>query len=64
MLRAIRRNQWFSFLTTVVFWAVILIMPIYLYQQYLQPMISKFSVTTGVPPRGLSACRLSPKSKS
>ncbi|MCR4333740.1 MAG: hypothetical protein NUV60_01835 [Patescibacteria group bacterium] len=52
MLRAIRRHQWYGLLTTVVFWLVILIAPLYLYQQYLQPFISKFSATTGVSTSG------------
>ena len=52
MLRAIRRHQWYSFITTIVFWAVVLVTPIYLYQQYLQPLISKFSATTGVTTTG------------
>jgi len=50
MLRAIRRHQWWSFVTTAVFWLVILIAPFYLYQQYVQPLVDKFSVpgtTTG-----------------
>ena len=50
MLRAIRRHQWWSFVTTVVFWLVVLIAPFYLYQQYVQPLVDKFAVpgtTTG-----------------
>lgn len=44
MLRAIRRHQWWSFVTTAVFWLVVLIAPFYLYQQYVQPLVDKFSV--------------------
>ncbi|MDP2604186.1 MAG: hypothetical protein Q8S00_16575 [Deltaproteobacteria bacterium] len=50
MLRAIRRHQWWSFITTVVFWLVVLVAPFYLYQQYVQPLVAKFSApsaTTG-----------------
>ena len=43
MLRAIRRHQWWSFITTVIFWAVVLLAPLYLYQQYVQPIVAKFS---------------------
>jgi len=43
MLRAIRRHQWWSFMTTVVFWLVVLVAPFYLYQQYVQPLVEKFS---------------------
>lgn len=43
MLRAIRRHQWWSFITTVIFWLVVLVAPFYLYQQYVQPLVAKFS---------------------
>lgn len=43
MLRSIRRHQWWSFVTTVVFWIVVLVAPFYLYQQYVQPLVEKFS---------------------
>ncbi|MDP2655684.1 MAG: hypothetical protein Q8P17_04145 [bacterium] len=42
MLRAIRRHQWWSFITTVIFWIVVLVAPFYLYQQYVQPIVSRF----------------------
>ena len=41
MLRAIRRAQWFNFFSSVVFWLAVLVIPLYLYQQYLAPTISK-----------------------
>ncbi|OGG41106.1 hypothetical protein A2118_03350 [Candidatus Kaiserbacteria bacterium GWA2_50_9] len=47
MLRAIRRHQWWSFITTFVFWVVVLVAPFYLYQQYVQPIVSKFSAMSG-----------------
>lgn len=51
MLRAIRRHQWWNFITTVIFWLVVLIAPFYLYQQYVQPLVAKFqepgTVTSG-----------------
>jgi hypothetical protein len=53
MLRAIRRHQWYGFITSVIFWLVILIAPFYLYQQYVQPFVAKFSATTGAPTSGL-----------
>ncbi len=43
MLRAIRRHQWWSFITTFIFWVVVLVAPFYLYQQYVQPIVSRFS---------------------
>lgn len=52
MLRAIRRDQWLSFIGKLIFWAIMLALPLYLYQQYLQPFVSKFSVITGVTTSG------------
>ncbi|MDP1689700.1 MAG: hypothetical protein Q8L52_00625 [bacterium] len=43
MLRAIRRDQWLGFIGRVIVWVIVLALPFYLYQQYLQPIISKFS---------------------
>ena len=48
MLRAIRRGQWFSFFTSVVFWLAMIAIPVYLYQQYLEPTIAKISAISGV----------------
>lgn len=48
MLRAIRRHQWWSFVWTIVVWIVVLALPLYLYQQYLQPIVEKFSSTAGI----------------
>lgn len=45
MLRALRRHQWWSFITTVVFWLIVTIAPFYLYQQYVQPLVSRLSGT-------------------
>lgn len=51
MLRSIRKHQWWSFITTFIFWLVVLIAPFYLYQQYVQPLVARFSApgtaTTG-----------------
>ncbi|MFA6414579.1 MAG: hypothetical protein WC217_03670 [Candidatus Paceibacterota bacterium] len=52
MLRAIRRHQWYGFIGTVVFWAVLIVAPLYLYQQYLQPFVAKYQVTTGMTTTG------------
>lgn len=52
MLRAIRRHQWYGLITSIVFWLVIFITPFYLYQQYLQPFVSKFQATTGTTTSG------------
>ena len=46
MLRAIRRDQWFGFFGRVIIWIIVLALPLYLYQQYLQPIVSKFSTST------------------
>lgn len=52
MLRAIRRDQWLAFIGKLIFWAIVLALPFYLYQQYLQPLVSKFSAMTGVTTSG------------
>ncbi|MFZ2500991.1 MAG: hypothetical protein WAW90_03360 [Minisyncoccia bacterium] len=43
ILRAIRRDQWIGFFSKIIFWAVMIIIPFYAYQQYLQPIISSIS---------------------
>ena len=53
ILRAIRREQWIGFISKIVFWAVMLALPVYLYQQYLQPIVAKFSETSSTTPSGL-----------
>ncbi len=48
MLRAIRRSQWLSFFSTVIIWVVLLALPLYLYQQYVQPIIERISIASGM----------------
>src|SRR3989344_1950724 len=43
MLRAIRRDQWLGFIGRVIVWIIVLALPLYLYQQYVQPIVSQFS---------------------
>ena len=52
MLRAIRRHQWYGVISTVVVWAVIFALPLYLYQRYLQPFIAGISSTEGTTASG------------
>jgi hypothetical protein len=52
MLRAIRRHQWYGVIGTIIFWAVLLVAPLYLYQHYVQPFVEKFSATTGTSTSG------------
>ena len=40
MLRAIRRDQWLSFIGKIIIWLIILAVPFYLYQHYLRPIVS------------------------
>ena len=49
MLRALRRNQWLGFIFKIIIWAIVLLLPLYLYQQYLQPIVSRFSPGTSTP---------------
>ena len=46
MLRAIRRDQWLGFVGRVIVWIIVLALPLYLYQQYVQPIGSRFSMDT------------------
>ena len=48
MLRAIRRDQWIGFVSKAILWILVLVLPLYIYQQYLGPIMSKFSVLYGV----------------
>lgn len=45
ILRSMRHHQWLSFLTSIVFWVVVVALPLYLYQQYFQPVLDKFTGT-------------------
>lgn len=51
MLRTIRREHWFGVILKIVFWLVMIGVPLYYYQQYLQPLVAKFQAT-GVPVSG------------
>lgn len=55
MLRALRRYQIMGFFGKIVIWAIVLVLPLYLYQQYLGPLISKFSALseTSIPGSGV-----------
>ena len=48
MLRAIRRGQWMSFFSTIIVWIVVLALPLYLYREYLEPVVSKISEISGM----------------
>jgi hypothetical protein len=48
MLRSIRRGQMFSFLSTIIIWVAVLAIPLYLYQQYLEPIVNKISAVSGM----------------
>jgi hypothetical protein len=48
MLRAIRRSQWLGFIGKVVIWVIILALPLYLYQQYLQPVVERIATASGL----------------
>jgi len=54
MLRAIRRDQWLGFIGRIIVWIIVLALPLYLYQQYLQPIVSKFYSTSAATTSGTS----------
>ena len=47
MLRAIRRDQWLGFIGRIVVWIIVVALPLYFYQQYIQPFVTKFSPMAG-----------------
>lgn len=53
MLRTIRRHQWYGFIGKIIVWIVVLIVPLYLYQQYLQPLVAMFSSASSTPTSGI-----------
>ena len=42
MLHAMRRSYWLGFFGKVIFWLVLILSPLYLYQQYIQPFIARY----------------------
>ncbi|MFA6278511.1 MAG: hypothetical protein WCS97_00260 [Candidatus Paceibacterota bacterium] len=48
MLRAIRRGQWMGFFSTIIVWIVVLALPLYLYREYLEPIVTKISSAAGM----------------
>ncbi|HUQ30114.1 MAG TPA: hypothetical protein VM103_01190 [Candidatus Paceibacterota bacterium] len=42
MLHALRRSAWIGFIWKVLLWAGFILVPLYLYQQYLGPIFQKF----------------------
>ncbi len=42
MLRSMRRNARFGFAFKIILWAVLLLAPLYFYQEYLAPIIGQF----------------------
>ena len=53
MLRAIRRDQWLGFIGRIVIWVVVLLLPLYIYQQYLQPFVATFTGHASTTPSGI-----------
>lgn len=47
MLHAMRRSHWFGLIGRIIIWIILFTLPLYLYQQYFRPLISKFSTTQG-----------------
>ena len=39
MLHAMRRNAWASFFIKIIFWIIVLVLPLYLYSSYLAPLL-------------------------
>ena len=43
IIREMRREQWFGFFFRIIVWAVVLILPFYIYSAYLGPVLAKFA---------------------
>lgn len=52
MLRTIRRHQMIAVIGKIIFWIILLALPLYFYQQYIQPLVAKFQTTSGITPSG------------
>ena len=52
MLRTIRREHWYGIIIKIVFWAIVIGVPVYYYQQYLQPFVAKYQAATGMTTTG------------
>lgn len=52
MLHKMRRDQMIGYVAKVVIWLIVFILPLYLYQQYLQPFVKRFSEASGVTTSG------------
>jgi len=53
MLKTLLRHQWYSFFGKLLMWAIVLLVPLYLYQQYVQPFTQQFSHIATTTPSGL-----------
>ncbi len=47
MLRAIRRDAWFTFFGHLAIWVLVLVLPFYLYWRYGAPLLSRLEAATG-----------------
>lgn len=52
MLRAIRREYWFGVVGRIVIWVLVLALPLFLYQQYVGPVVSNYFSAVGAKPSG------------
>jgi hypothetical protein len=52
MLKAIRRDQWLGFFGRIIVWIIVFALPLYLYQQYLQPFVSTYTSSAGITTSG------------
>lgn len=43
LLRGMRRARWFGVIWSIIFWTVLLLAPLYFYQQYLAPVVARFA---------------------
>lgn len=49
ILRSMRHHQWLSSLLSAVFWIAVVVAPLFFYQQYLAPIMSRLYGGSGSP---------------
>lgn len=52
MLKSIKRYQWLGFIGKLIVWAIVFALPLYLYQQYVQPLVTAYTANTSATTSG------------
>ena len=52
LLKAIRRDQWLGFIGRIIVWTIVFALPLYLYQQYIQPIVTAYTASASTTTSG------------